>query len=145
MHLESYSYTRKETTTNTEVLLDLNFLTSYPLNCSRLLKRNFLLLVEVGGPFITGIQMQHELDERCSNCPPISSSQLFTFPWVNETIAPGARHCTKSLNSQILNSRRELSYLCLCIHNTRKHKFRTGKDFACKLCIFWREEGKFNQ
>lgn len=63
MHLESYSYTRKETTTNTEVLLDLNFLTSYPSKLPRFIKEEFSAAGIGWEPFITEIQMQHELDE----------------------------------------------------------------------------------
>ena len=82
MHLESYSYKRKETTDNWEVLLDLNYLTNYPSKLPRYIKEEFSAASIGWKPFTTEIQMQHEIDETCSSCPPISSSQLLTSPLV---------------------------------------------------------------
>ena len=129
IHLESYSYTRKvgRSLKTHKFCLIWIIQQATPLNCPGSSKINFLLLVLTSGPFITVMQMQHEIDQTCSNCPPISPPS----PWGRiRQSHPWSKTCTKSSNCQIFsNSRGEISYFCLRIHNTRKHKFRIRKCF----------------
>lgn len=114
MHLESYSYTRKETT---EVLLDLNYLTSYLSKLPRFIKEEFSAASIIWLGAIYYWDTNATWTWRDSNCPSISSSHLIPSPWGRiRQSHPWSKTCTKSSNCQILFKFKERIVLSLSMY-----------------------------